>query len=141
MVWNAIYGSKEARYEDPPDIKNYEKLCGPFTDILRQDYKTLGEPGSHISVSYDWGINEMDERELLRVSVVNELGNLVFDSIIQPTKMIKNVPLFNMYLYDPSFGVPLKYLIVVLNQIFDKKIVVGYQMNKLLEILNLSSIY
>ena len=22
MVWNAIYGSKEARYEDPPDIKN-----------------------------------------------------------------------------------------------------------------------
>ena len=55
--------------------------------------------------------------------------------------MIKNVPLYNMYLYDPSFGVPLKYLIVVLNQIFDKKIVVGYQMNKLLEILNLSSIY
>ena len=83
----------------------------------------------------------MDERELLRVSIVNELGNLVFDSIIQPTKYIKHVPLFNMYLYDPSFGIPLKYLIVVLNQIFDKKIVVGYQMNKLLEILNLSSIY
>ena len=24
MVWNAIYGSKEARFEDPPDIKNLE---------------------------------------------------------------------------------------------------------------------
>lgn len=75
----------------------------------------LGEPGSHIAVSYCWGINEMDERELLRVSIVNEAGLLVFDSIIQPTKQIKHVPLYNMYLYDPSFGIPLKYLIVVLN--------------------------
>lgn len=83
----------------------------------------------------------MDERELLRVSIVNEAGLLVFDSIIQPTKQIKHVPLFNMYLYDPSFGIPLKYLIVVLNQIFDQKIVVGYQINKLLETLNLTSIY
>ena len=115
MVWNAIYGSKEARYEDPPDIKNVEKISGPFTEIMKQDYKTLGEPGSHIAVGYSWGINEMDERELLRVSIINELGNLVFDSIIQPTKMIKHVPLFNMYLYAPSFGVPLKYLVVVLN--------------------------
>ena len=47
--------------------------------------------------------------------ITPEISNLVFDSIIQPTKMIKNVPLYNMYLYDPSFGVPLKYLIVVLN--------------------------
>jgi hypothetical protein len=141
MVWNAIYGSKEARYEDPPDFKNPELITGPYSDILKQDYKSLGEPGSCIGVSYSWAINEMDERELLRVSVVNEFGHLVFDSIIQPTKRIKHVPLFNMYLYDPSFGIPLKYLIVVLNQIFDKKIVVGYQMNKLLEILNLSSIY
>ena len=92
-------------------------------------------------MSYSWAINEMDERELLRVSIVNDLGHLIFDSIIQPTKQIKYVPMFNMYLYDPSFGIPLKYLIVVLNQIFDKKIVVGYQMNKLIQILNLSSIY
>ena len=82
MVWNAIYGSKEARYEDPPDIKNIDRVAGPYTDIMKQDYKTLGEPGSHIAVGYSWGINEMDERELLRVSIINELGNLVFDSII-----------------------------------------------------------
>ena len=86
IVWNGIYGSKEARYEDPPDIKDPSLITGPFTDILKVDYTTLGEPGSHIGVGYHWGINEMDERELLRVSVVNELGNVVFDSIIQPTK-------------------------------------------------------
>ena len=82
MVWNAIYGSKEARYEDPPDIKNLELVSGPYSEILKQDYKCLGEPGSCIGVSYSWAINEMDERELLRVSIVNEFGHLVFDSII-----------------------------------------------------------
>lgn len=115
MVWNSIYGSKEARYEDPVDIKNSDQIFGTFTEIFKQDYNQLGDPGSLIAVSYSWGINEMDERELLRVSIVNEQGYLVFDSIIQPTKQIKNVPIFNMYLYDPSFGIPLKYLIVVLN--------------------------
>ena len=82
MVWNAIYGSKEARYEDPIDIKNPEKIIGTYIDIFKQDYTTLGEPGSHVAISYSWGINEMDERELLRVSIVNDEGSLVFDSII-----------------------------------------------------------
>jgi len=35
MVWNAIYGSKEARYEDPPDIKNVQDITGPYTDVLK----------------------------------------------------------------------------------------------------------
>jgi hypothetical protein len=43
IVWNTMYGSKEARYGDPPDIKDYSELTGPFTDILKNDYITLGE--------------------------------------------------------------------------------------------------
>jgi hypothetical protein len=31
-----------------------------------------------------------------------------------------------MYLYDPSFGIPLKYLGEMLNRIFDKKVIIGY---------------
>jgi hypothetical protein len=31
-------------------------------------------------------VNELDEKELLRVSIVNEAGMLVFDSVIQPSK-------------------------------------------------------
>ena len=57
-------------------------VAGPFTDILKQDYTSLGEAGDFVSIGYSWGINEEDERELLRVSIVNEIGNLVFDSII-----------------------------------------------------------
>lgn len=82
MVWNSMYGSKEARYEDPPDIKNIDTVTGPYSDIFKQDYKILGEPGSHIGISYSWGINENDEREILRVSIINEMGLLVFDSVI-----------------------------------------------------------
>ena len=116
-------------------------ISGPFTDIFKQDYTSLGEPGSHLAVSYSWGVNEHDEREILRVTIINEAGQLVFDSIIQPTKSIKHVPLYNMYLFDPSFGIPLKYLSIVLSQIFEKRIIIGFQMNKLLEMLNLQSVY
>lgn len=92
-------------------------------------------------MSYNWGLNESNERELLRVSIVNEDGQLVFDSIIQPSKAIKTVPVFSMHLYDPSFGVPIRYLSQVLHQIFDNRVVVGYQLNKLLELLNLTAVY
>ena len=60
----------------------------------------------------------MDEREIMRVSIVNEDGLLVFDSLVQPSKKIKYAPLYNLYLYDPSFGIPLKYLVEILNTIF-----------------------
>jgi hypothetical protein len=62
----------------------------------------------------------------MRVSMVNEEGFLVFDSLVQPSKPIKYAPLYNLYLYDPSFGIPLKYLIEILNSIIEKKIVIGY---------------
>ena len=42
MIWNSIYGSKEARYEDPPDIKNLDQITGAYTDILNKDYNQLG---------------------------------------------------------------------------------------------------
>ena len=48
-----MFGSKEARFEEPySDIKNYEEITGPHSDILKQIGNTLGEPGSHISVGY-----------------------------------------------------------------------------------------
>ena len=75
------------------------------------------------------------------MSIVNELGQLLFDSIVQPQKTVKYVPLYNMYLYDPSFGIPLKYMSEMLNQIFDKRVIVGYQLSKLLKVLNLTSVY
>ena len=53
IVWNSMFGSKEARFEEPySDIKNYEEITGPHSDILKQIGNTLGEPGSHISVGY-----------------------------------------------------------------------------------------
>jgi hypothetical protein len=52
---------------------------------------------------------------------VNDRGLLVFDSIVQPSKRIKFTPLF-----DPSFGIPLKYLTEMLNTIFSRRVVVGY---------------
>jgi hypothetical protein len=95
---------------------------------VKQVGNQLGEPGTHVSVSYQWGVNEIDEKELIRISIVNEKGLLVFDSIIQPSKRIKFVPLFNLYLFDPSFGIPLKYLSEMLNTIFEKRIIVGYNL-------------
>ena len=77
-------------------------------------------------MAFNWAVNELDEREILRVSAVNDQGLLLFDSIVQPTKPIKYVPLYNMYLYDPSFGIPLKYLAEMLTQIFNQKMIVGY---------------
>ena len=71
MVWNSLFGSKEARYEDPPDIKDPSQITGPYSELLKQDNHILGDPGTHIAVSYSWGINENDERELLRVTIVN----------------------------------------------------------------------
>lgn len=94
-----------------------------------------------VSVAYNWAVNDQDEREIIRVTLVNEEGLLLFDSIVQPSKALKYVPLYNMYLYDPSFGIPLKYLAEKLNQVLDKKLVIGYQVSKLLRVLNLSAIY
>ena len=74
------------------------------------------------------------------MTIINEQGLLLFDSIVQPQKTIKYVPLYNMYLYDPSFGIPLKYLAEMLNKVLDKKVIIGYQIGKLLKILNLSCV-
>jgi len=30
--------------------------------------------GDHISVAYNWGVNSNDEKEILRVSVINDGG-------------------------------------------------------------------
>lgn len=46
-----------------------------------------------------------------------------------------------MYLYDASFGIPLKYLAEMLNVIFDRKVLIGYQLSKLLQTLNLSAVF
>jgi len=91
IVWNSLFGSKEARFEEPctTTIRNIDEVTGPHSNILKQEGTELGQPFTHIGVSYQWGINEKDEKELLRVSVVNEEGLLVFDSIIQPSKPIK----------------------------------------------------
>jgi hypothetical protein len=78
-----------------------------------------------------------DEKELLRVSIVNETGLLLFDSVIQPSKKLKYVPLFNLYLFDPSFGIPLKYLNEMLNNIFNKRIIIGHDLPQLIEILKI----
>jgi hypothetical protein len=138
IVWNSIFGSKEARFEEPATttIRNLDDVTGPHTQILKQEGTQLGLPNTYISVSSQWGINELDERELLRVSIVNEMGLLVFDSIIQPSKPIKFVPLF-----DPSFGIPLKYLSEMLNTIFDKRVIVGMQLGPLIEMLGLTCIF
>ena len=87
-------------------------------------------------MSYQWGVNEADEKELIRVSIVNERGLLVFDSIIQPSKKIKYAPLF-----DASFGIPLKYLSEMLSTIFEQRIIVGFDLQPLVEMLKLNSVY
>ena len=93
-------------------------------------------PGTHIGVSYQWGVNEADEKELIRVSVVNDKGMLVFDSIIQPSKRIKYAPLF-----DASFGIPLKYLSEMLSTIFEQRIIVGFHLQPLVDMLKLNAVY
>ena len=36
IVWNSMFGSKEARFEETTsDIKNYEEVSGPFSDIIK----------------------------------------------------------------------------------------------------------
>lgn len=105
-----MFGLKEARFTDHEDIRNREELEGPYAQLFLQDKVTLGEPQSHISVAYDWAINEAEQKEIIRVSLVNDMGLLVFDSIVTPSKRIKYVSILNFYLYDPSFGIPLKYL-------------------------------
>ena len=89
----------------------------------------LGAPSTKIGVAYQWGINTSGEKELLRVSIVNYEGQLMFDSVIQPSKPLQYVPLFNLYLFDPSFGIPLKYLSQMLNSIFEKRVVVGLDLD------------
>jgi len=42
MIWNSIYGSKEARFEDPSDIRNKDEIIGSYTDIFKKDYNELG---------------------------------------------------------------------------------------------------
>ena len=61
-------------------------------------------------MAVNWAINEENEKEIIRVSIVNEHGYLLFDSIVQPTLQICYAPLYYGYLYDPSFGIPIKYL-------------------------------
>lgn len=61
-------------------------------------------------MAVNWAINEENEKEILRVSIVNEYGHLLFDSIIQPSLTINYAPMYFGYLYDPSFGIPIKYL-------------------------------
>ena len=61
-------------------------------------------------MAVNWAINEENEKEILRVSIVNEFGHLLFDSIIQPSLTIWYAPLHGGFLYDPSFGIPLRYL-------------------------------
>ena len=67
---------------------------------------------------------------------MNDKGMLVFDSIIQPKKKIKYAPLF-----DASFGIPLKYLSEMLNTIFEQRIIVGFDLQPLVEMLKLNSVY
>ncbi|CAI2386034.1 unnamed protein product [Moneuplotes crassus] len=141
MVYNQLWGSKEARFIDPPDIKKPDLVCGPYSDIFKCDYETLGEDTKIIGIAVNWGINEENEKEILRVSIVNEHGHLLFDSIIQPSLTICYVPLYYGYLYDPSFGIPLKYLSDMLNVICDGKIIVGYGIQKVLEMLSIKSVY
>ena len=44
IVWNSMFGSKEARFEETnSDIKNYDEITGPHTDIVKQMGNTLGE--------------------------------------------------------------------------------------------------
>ena len=61
---------------------------------------------------------------------------MVFDSIICPSKPIKYVPLF-----DASFGIPLKYLSEMLNTIFEKRIIIGYHLQPLFDMLKLNSVF
>ena len=44
IVWNSMFGSKEARFEEThSDIRNYEEIVGPNSDIIKQMGNTLGE--------------------------------------------------------------------------------------------------
>jgi hypothetical protein len=61
---------------------------------------------------------------------VNKEGLLLFDSVIQPSKQLKLVPLF-----DPSFGIPLKYLSEMLNGILNQRILVGHDIKPFTEML------
>ena len=36
LVWNCLFGSKEARYKDPPDIKNTDEITGPYAYLFKQ---------------------------------------------------------------------------------------------------------
>jgi hypothetical protein len=73
IVWNSIFGSKEARYAEPAGcgVRNLDEICGPQSELLKITDTDLGEPSSHISVAYQWGINTSNEKELIRVSIVN----------------------------------------------------------------------
>ena len=46
-----------------------------------------------------------------------------------------------MPLFDASFGIPLKYLSEMLNTIFEKRIIVGYHLQPLIDMLKLNSVY
>lgn len=46
-----------------------------------------------------------------------------------------------MYLFDASFGIPLKYLSEMLSKIFEQKIIVGYHLQPLIDMLNLNSVF
>ena len=69
---------------------------------------------------------------MIRVSIVNYQGALLFDSVIQPSKPLQYVPLF-----DVSFGIPLKYLSQMLNTIFEKRVMIGFNLQQLVDMLKL----
>jgi hypothetical protein len=138
IVWNSLFGSKEARFSEPEGcgIRNLEDVCGPMSSVLRFNQETdLGAITEKVAVAYQWGVNNSQEKELLRVSMVNYEGMLLFDSVIQPSKPLEHVPLFNLYLFDPSFGIPLKYLTQMLASILDKKVVIGCDLQPLFDML------
>lgn len=49
--------------------------------------------------------------------------------------------MYNMHLYDSSFGIPLKYLVEMLNLVLEKKVVVGYQLHTLFKSLPLTCVF
>jgi hypothetical protein len=64
-------------------------VVGPYTDIFKQNFDTLPyKPSTNVSIAFNWVINEANEREIIRVSIVNEQGYVLFDSVIQPSKAI-----------------------------------------------------
>lgn len=46
IVWNSIFGSKEARFADPEGcgVRNSDEVCGPLSELIKFNDTDLGEP-------------------------------------------------------------------------------------------------